>query len=247
MGFIQNIIQNIKSKFKRDGSFKEAWVTWRISNAYLKKKDRKLARLLKKGKSHYNYIKFRENHGYSFLHQAITDNNKDIIELILDQKYSKDIINDDNNLLGLTPIHLVAISDNLELFKYFEEKGADLNLLTKLENLHLMHLTAHNGSLRILDYIFKKHFAQIIDIVSPENWSPLHYACFQNKMDISSYLVDNNANLYIRNKQQMTALDLAIFKDNFQIFQALHEFHYEKSKLDNFEHAEVNNKFLIRE
>ena len=200
MVFIKNLINKFKEKFRRDGSFREALTTWRVSTAYSKKNGKKFEKLLKKGKKYYNLIKFRENYGYSLLHQVISDRDKEAIDLILSQQYASEIINDDNNEFSVTPIHMASIVDDLELFNLLEDRGANVNSLIKQQNLHLMHITANHGSIKILDYIYKTYFSNSIDILSDENWTPLHYSCYQNKMDVSSYLIERNANLYLRNK-----------------------------------------------
>jgi len=235
MGFIKNFFQKTKDKFKRDGTFREAFATWRIGMAYSKKNLKKFEKLLKKGKKFYNLIKFRENNSYSLLHQVINDRDKEAVEIILSQPYAHEIIDDCNNELSLTPLHMSSVIDDLDLFKLLEEKGADVNSLITQQNLHLMHISSHHGSMKILDYIYNKYFKNIVDIQSAENWTPLHYACFQNKMDVVSYLIDCNASLSIRNKQQMTPLDLSILQDNFELFKALYEFHYDKSIFSQME------------
>jgi ankyrin repeat protein len=235
MGFLRNILQKFGEKFKRNGTFKEAYVTWKVSMTYSKKNLNKFEKLLKKGKKYYNLIKFRENNCYSLLHQLIHDRDKEAIQIILSQPYTSEIIDDCNNDLSISPLQMSCVIDDLDLFQLLEQKGANVNLPIEQQNLHLLHISAHHGSLKILDYIYKKYFGRIIDVLSAENWTPLHYACFQNKMDIVSYLIDCNANLYVRNKQLMTPLDLAILQDNFDLFQALYEFHYDKSKFSNME------------
>lgn len=235
MGFLKNFLQKTREKFKRDGSFREAFTTWRVSNTYSKKNLKKFESLLKKGKKYYNLIKFRENYSYSLLHQAIHDRDREAIDIIVSQSYVNEIIDDSNNDLSISPLQMSCVIDDLDLFQLIEQKGANIHLTIPQQNLHLLHISSHNGSLRILDYIFKKYFGKNIDVLSAENWTPLHYACYQNKMDIASYIIDCYPNLYVRNKQQMTPLDLAILQDNFELFKALYEFHYDKSKFSNME------------
>ena len=235
MVFIKNFINKIKDKFKTEGSFREAITTWNVSNAYSNKNGKKFEKLLKKGKNHYNLIKFRENYGYSLLHQVISDRDREAIDLIISQEYAREIINDDSNELSVTPLHMASIIDDLETFSLLLDKGANVDHVVKNQNLHLLHITAHHGSMKTLDHIYTNFFQNNIDILSSENWTPLHYSCFQNKMDITAYLIERNANLYLRNKQQMTPLDLAILQDNFDLFLALYEDHYDKSMLNNTE------------
>lgn len=235
MGWLKDLLTKLKPKIKFEISMREAITTWRASSAYAFKKDKKLKKLLSKGKLFYSNIRFRENNNYSLLHQAITDKEKDVIKLILDQQYANEILDDNNNSLGLAPIQLATIYNDLDLFVLLEDKGANPSIIVEQTKIHLLHLASHYGSLKVLDYIFKKYFSKSVDVLSSENWTPCHYACFQNKMDVVSYLIENGCNLQLRNKQEMTPLDLAIQQDHVVLCQALYEFHYDKAKLSKLE------------
>lgn len=238
MGLLTNLFKNLS--FPKI-SVNEILKTSNMASAYANNNHYKIDKLLRKGKYYYKSIKFKENHDYSLLHQSVCDSNIQVVDLILKQKYGKDkdIVEDIENEIGFAPIHLACIKDDIEMIKDLIQKGnSGIQIKTKTDNLNLMHIAAQFGSLKTLEYLHKYHFSSSIDSVNEEKWSPLHFACFMNKFDICSYLIENDANLYLRNKQFLTPIETCILNDNFELFFALYNFHYDFKKLNSYDNPE---------
>jgi ankyrin repeat protein len=242
MGYLTNLFKNNFNFTKI--TINQIIKTNNMSNAYQSNNYNKIEKLLKKGKYYYKSIKFKENNDYSLLHQSIVDSNHNVIDIILSQPYTKDkdIIEDIENDLGFAPIHLACIKDDVDLIRDLIAKGkSSIEIKSKTDNLNLLHISAQFGSLKSLEYIYKNFYHKNIDTLTDEKWSPFHFATFMNKFDISSFLLQNGADLYIRNKQYLTPLETAILNDNFELFYALYNFHYNKDTLNSFDHPEVSN------
>jgi ankyrin repeat protein len=233
MGILTNFYNKLNFKFP---NLKEILITNNIANAYLKDNFPKIEKKLKSGKKYYKQIKFIENFNYSLLHQSIVDNKKQLIDIILSQPYSKeaDLIDDMDNDLGVAPIHLASLIDNVDTISALINKSnANKYIKTQKDGLSLLHFTAHNGNIKSLDYLYRQYFKGDINILTNENWTPLHYSCFMNRMDCTAYLLDNKADIYIKNKQGLRPIELAILNDNFELFLSLYEYHYNED--DNAE------------
>jgi len=248
MGLFTKFLINTKNfiKSKRDTSVPliESYRTFRLARGYFNNKYKFIEKRIKT-KNAYKCIKFRENSNYSFLHQTIYDSNIEVLNIIMSQKYvnDPDIINDDNNNLNLTPAHLAGLMDKPDILEILQVHGADMFYKTKVEKLNLLHICSYNGSLKSLDWclysVFNENYKSWVNSLSEENWSPLHYACYHNKLDVSAYLIENGADIYLRNNQHLTPLDLAVMKDNFELFYCLYQFHYDKDKLKTFDIEQV--------
>lgn len=237
MGYLTNLFQKFKIP---NFSLNEVLKTSNMAGAYAANNYKKIEKLLKRGKYYYKSVKFRENHNYSLLHQSVSDSNIQVVDLILKQKYGKDkdIVEDIENDLGFAPIHIACARDDVELVKDLIEKGnSAVQVKTPNDNLNLMHIAAQFGSLKTVEYVNKYHFSNV-DILNEEKWTPLHFACFMNKLDVCSYLIDHGANLYLRNRQYLTPIEVSCLNDNFDLFYALFTHHYDLKLLNSYDNSE---------
>jgi ankyrin repeat protein len=240
MGYLTNFLKN---KITLPNiPLKELFSTSSMAKQYYDRNLNKIEKLLKKGKSHYKNIKFRENYSYSMLSQAVVDNDKEVVELILKQPYGKDtdIIEDIDNELGLAPIHLACMKPEPTILHMLIEKGnSRLKVKTKSDDLSILHVAAQVGSLNCLDFVYRNYFYKNINIDTDELWKPLHFSCFHNRLDITSYLIDNGGDLYARNSQFLTPIEICVINDNLDLTKILWEFHYSPEKLYSFERPET--------
>lgn len=325
----------------KDNSFKsmaknfiQFFRTSRVVDAYQDINTKKIDRLLSKGKSYYKSVKFPENNNFSLMHQAISDRNIQIIELILAKNYSadEDVIHDNDNDLGLAPLHLVCIYNHEEILDILLKKGKSrLDVLSSTDDLSALHVAASAGSLKCLAYLSENYYLnpqdeikakddkesdsddnkkeEIIknnsnekiniseskeeealinnytnstgklkssfssrhknsinknpssneerfdknkdaknlndcsandekkcplDVFNAEKWTPLHYACFHNKMDVVNYLLEKGCDLLLQNNQKLSPLALCVLADNLELFMALYNFHFKNPENNNF-------------
>jgi len=73
-----------------------------------------------------------------------------------------------------------------------------------------------------------------LDIFNTEKWTPLHYGCFNNRMDVVSYLLENGCNLILQNNQKLSPLALCVLADHLDLFIALYNHHFKNPENTNF-------------
>lgn len=297
---------DINFSFKNiKNSVLENYRTSKMLNAYTNSNNKKINKLLSKGKFFYKSIKFPENNNFSLLHQSISDNNIETINLILEQKYieDNDIINDKDNDLGLAPVHLTCIYNEPEILGILlDTEKTSVEEKTEIDGLMPLHVCASSGSLKTLVFLVENYYDENIeenqednevnkeknaenldqkisndkennenisnddknndfiklskskykkfgsnmsimdkinkvnkekelnplDVFNDEKWTPLHYACFQSKLDTVNYLLEKGCDLYLQNEQKLSPLALCVLQDNFELFEILYNFNFKQ-------------------
>ena len=62
-----------------------------------------------------------------------------------------------------------------------------------------LHFAATHNDVHILNYTIEHMDSKSVDILNEEGWSPLHLAAFMGAMDSSSLLIENKADLRLKN------------------------------------------------
>lgn len=189
--------------------------------------DVKLAKILKKkGKGHYlNLTKIEEGYeDYSLLHCVILNNRIELFqELYVNLPYfcDKEIIDNDSNKFGYTPLHLTCINDNISFFEALIKLGSNHYLESK-SGLNCLHLASYNGSVRVLDYLNK---ILKVDLNKNSDLTPLHLACKNGKIDVVNYLIENKCKLNVLDQELLTPLEYCIIGDHLELFKILVEYY----------------------
>lgn len=82
-------------------------------------------------------------------------------------------------------------------------------------------MAAANNDVRILDLAISQKEHVTIDILTEEGWTPAHHAAFIENLDALSLLVENGANLSVRNKNGMCTFDQILSSDNVTLLEIL--------------------------
>lgn len=116
----------------------------------------------------------------TILHSAIIENNTKIIKFLISNY--KEFINRYNSN-GYTPIQcFVYSSEDLQTFDFLINNGANVNLLTKNENLDsLLHLTVTSGKTEFVEYLLKNELVKDINENNNKLETPLHQAFLHNE------------------------------------------------------------------
>ncbi|XP_050509347.1 uncharacterized protein LOC126886449 [Diabrotica virgifera virgifera] len=124
---------------------------------------------------------------------------------------------------GNLPVHMISMRDyNIDIFKYFKDKGANLSISNK-DKCTLVHEAARNGAFDVLRYLVE-------DCKMDVNVSDFHgnYPVHMLKMvdanvKILKYLKEKGANLSISNKDKSTLIHAAARNGAFEVLRYLAE------------------------
>jgi ankyrin repeat protein len=99
---------------------------------------------------------------------------------------------------------------NLSRVRGIVEENGDAILLTKCDQgLTAMHLATGNGHLEMVQYLCSIDNS-CMDVQCQDGNTPLHFACHLGCTEISEFLVNNGADVHLRNAKGETALYVAL-------------------------------------
>ena len=171
----------------------------------------------------------------------------DAVKLLI--KHGVDV-NYRENFGWITPIYICLYSENIELTELLVENGADVNInsLYKISPLiYFIRRSPIENILEIIKLLIRK--GSKINHKSNNGTTAL-MACFEEKFDklikfdIIKYLLDNKADIYIKNKKNENILK--IIKDNISVSDDNNHdiysliFNYKNLENDHFCECDIN-------
>lgn len=107
---------------------------------------------------------------------------------------------------GTTALIMATTNGNLEIIKYLSDKrGLEINAQDDREFTALMW-ASYNGNLEIVKYLIEERRVDI-NVKDSQGHNAFMYASFDGKFEVVKYLIENKANVDIRAKSGMNALD----------------------------------------
>lgn len=115
-----------------------------------------------------------------------------------------------NCFFDLTPIEAACINGNIKIFNLLLSNVNNPNDIINNEynNIHPLYLSIKFGHLEILKLLLTK---DNIDMMTVDGNTPLLIACQSGQPDIALYLIENGADIYLKNDKIETALMIACF------------------------------------
>lgn len=114
-----------------------------------------------------------------------------------------------------------AYEGNLKMVKAIinsEGEKCDINFLDKDYNSALMY-ALKGGKKEVVEYIAKR--TERINSIDVKGITPLHLAVRKNRLDLVAVLVDNGANIIIRDKENRTVMFDAVAENNIEMICTL--------------------------
>lgn len=176
------------------------------------------------------FIKDCRRDDYTLIHQCAIDDNLDALHKLSQLAYFHEVVNDDSNSDGWTPLLQAVTRSNktdFQIVNFLVKHGADLKKPKKKDGLTALHIAASTNDIQLLDFVLQNvqhHERQeFINTKNLEGWSALHFAAFLNNFDSMSYLLDNGADLMQKNGSYMTPVDEIIRNDHKDLFSCVYE------------------------
>ena len=140
--------------------------------------------------------------------------------------YFNEVVNDEGEA-GWTPLLTACSKSNktdLRVIKLLVENGADVLKAKKTDGLAPIHFAASNNDVHFLDYILTsavENPSKIVNVTSNEGWTPAMLAGFLNNFDSLNLLMENGADLQIRNKNGLSTFDEVVRNDHSDLFECV--------------------------
>ena len=129
-----------------------------------------------------------ENHPHSLLFQAVIDGDIDAVNALIAEGVNPNIQDRD----GFTPLDLAALFGRVDILKALIAAGADA------EAYHVFDLINAGATLSVEDALFFINAGGDIDATDGNGRSFLHYAVYDNRIDLVNVLIDAGADLNIK-------------------------------------------------
>lgn len=158
--------------------------------------------------------------GETALHIAAQSKNNEILQLLLEYKADPNIHEHDFNL---TPLHRVAIHDNVEAIELLVQHNTLVGAVDK-EGLTALHIAAFNKHRPVMDTLLKAgadinattHDKSIPDVIGlPEDfnadgrWTALHTVASQGHVELIEGLINARADTTLEDQISRTPLHIA--------------------------------------
>ena len=152
----------------------------------------------------------RDSNGKAALHYSVKLGNEDIIKILLSSKLANINVKDSR---GATMFHYSFNIITPDIANMLINYGANLNIKT-YENETYLHAASGTDFIDIAKILLntkktKKSKLDYMNSLTKGGLTALHYAAFYNKLDMVIFLLDNGADIKMRNLEGQSAGDIA--------------------------------------
>jgi ankyrin repeat protein len=166
---------------------------------------------------------------FTLVHRCVLDDNVEALQHLARLPYIHEVVNNQSNEQGWTPLLFAARSSNktdLQAFDLLVQCGADLMLPKQSDGINCLHIAATTNDVQLLDYIFLSlgsELKQHIHSRNNEGWTAAHFSAFLNNFDSLNFLLENGAKLTDRNDQGMTPVEEMIRNDHKDLLSCIYQ------------------------
>ena len=114
-----------------------------------------------------------------------------------------------------TYLHKAAQQNRIDIVKWLIENGANPNTKDKMHNTAL-HFASKTGSQQVLKYLIE--YGANLNAKDKEENTPLHFAF---SPEVAFLLIENGANLSMRNELGVTPIEKIILNDHHVLLEAM--------------------------
>ena len=163
----------------------------------------------------------------NILHHCSAKDNYDALAALTALPYFAEVINDDDNEAGWTPLLTACAQSNksdLRLIRLMVENGADLLKPKRDDGLASIHFAASNNDVHLVDYIMSESGLMpesVANLKNHEGWTPAHFAGFLSNFDSLNLLIENGADCSFKNKNGLSTFDEIIRNDHQELLECV--------------------------
>lgn len=125
------------------------------------------------------------------------------------------------NVRGQTPLHLAAMTDNVDVVRMLVDGGANIDVSDHGSNIRPLHNAAKNGCTNVCEFLLK-HGADM-DAQTAEGDTALLLASANKHIDVVSLLLSFHADHGIRNNAGITAEQIATARGHAAIVDLIQQ------------------------
>ncbi|XP_071141713.1 uncharacterized protein [Mytilus edulis] len=172
-------------------------------------------------------------YGFTPLINACEGSYTSIVQLLMKHKPNIDA----QTYVGCNALRFSALNGNLEITQLLVKSNADCNMCCYSKQSFIDTIKSDSSKTLekekqvCFDYLIEKASSYVADYISTKTvnyvfnmeagCSPLHLACFMNRLDVVRCLLDHNANINMTNEDETTPLFFACEVGNEDIVRVL--------------------------
>mmetsp|Transcript_2997 Transcript_2997/g.5067 ORF Transcript_2997/g.5067 Transcript_2997/m.5067 type:complete len:177 (-) Transcript_2997:604-1134(-) len=156
--------------------------------------------------------------------RCCVEDNHEVLGLIFDSLEPEDhssVLNLRDSEEGWTPLLWAVQRQNMEAVQFLVELGADPSLCKK-DEISVLHLSAANNDVQMLDYLIGLKLIESVDLQNAEGWTPAHLSGFLNNFDSLNLLMEHGADLSVKHLQKMSVYEEIIRNDNADLLECIY-------------------------
>ncbi|MDR1499338.1 MAG: ankyrin repeat domain-containing protein [Rickettsiales bacterium] len=147
-----------------------------------------------------------------------------------------------NNNFNITPLMNAVRQNDEEAVKIFLKSGSNVNE-QNIAGVSALHIGAKNDSIDAIKILIS--YKANIDIRDAELWTPLMRACLGKNSEAAELLVENGANVWLKNRFDESALIHSAMSDCVECLKTIKSNHGTKNNNKDAAIAEINKALAI--
>ena len=134
---------------------------------------------------------------------------------------------------GWTALHFSVQNGSHELVKFFTDRKADIHEKTK-NGVTCLHIAAAHGHLNLCKTL-KNKYEFNLHVTDDYGWKALHRSALSGSYDLVKFFADNGTDIYLKTREGMNCLHIAVAKAHLNLCKALMKIHNFKGDMaDNY-------------
>ena len=165
-------------------------------------------------------INLKDNDGSNCLHIAALYGHLKLCRILKD-KHNFDAHMADKH--GWTALHFSARYGSFDLFRYFADMGANINLKDN-DGSNCLHIAALYGHLNLCKILKDKHNFDV-HMADKDGWKALHYSSRNGSYDLLTCFVNVGVDIYLKDNDGRNCLHIAALYGHLNLCKILKDNH----------------------